>query len=69
MPGLPSTAQREVLATKLAEFLTAIEAHPKWCTTNPDKGLFYIWDFVNRTKYMAEELDNIKDGKQLRHPE
>ncbi|KAK5988987.1 hypothetical protein PT974_10485 [Cladobotryum mycophilum] len=69
--SIPSTEARATLSAKMDDFLQSIQAIPEF-NTNPaqsDKGLFYIWDFVMRTKYILSELDNIVEGKPVQHPE
>jgi hypothetical protein len=66
---LPSPEARDEILGKMADLLKAIEAHPKWTPPSLDPGLFHVWDFVNRSRYIVEELDNIKEGKELKHPE
>jgi len=66
---LPSPENREEIASKLSELIAAIEAHPAWTPPQPHKGLYRIWDFTQRTKYVVEELYNIRDGRPILHPE
>ncbi|KAK1721774.1 hypothetical protein BDP67DRAFT_539878 [Colletotrichum lupini] len=51
------------------ELIDAIEAHPAWSPPNPHKGLFHVWDYVNRSRYIMTELDHIRDGEPVRYPE
>ncbi|KAF6842661.1 hypothetical protein CMUS01_02853 [Colletotrichum musicola] len=66
---LPSPEVRANITARLSDLLSAIEAHPAWNPENPHRGLFHIWDFVNRSRYIMTELDHIRDGKPVRYPE
>ncbi|KAK1769820.1 hypothetical protein QBC33DRAFT_529226 [Phialemonium atrogriseum] len=67
--SLPSPADRDRIAKCLAELVQAIQAHPQMQPPNPHRTLFHLWDFVQRTRYIVSELDNIEAGRPLRHPE
>ena len=67
--SLPSPETRQDIINKLTELITALEAHPAWTPPNPHPGLFHVWDFVNRSKYIMTELDNIEAGRPVQHPE
>lgn len=71
MPGqtLPSPTVRDDITAKLGDLIQAIEAHPSWTPPSPPKGLYHVWDFVNRSRYIMTELDNIREGKPVQHPE
>jgi hypothetical protein len=48
---------------------SALTAHPEWKPPpNNQPTLFYLWDFVMRSKYMLSEYDAIKAGGPLKHP-
>ncbi|WYZ40263.1 hypothetical protein EsH8_IV_000604 [Colletotrichum jinshuiense] len=66
---LPSTEVRANITERLSDLITAIEAHPAWIPPNPHRGLFHIWDFVNRSRYIMTELDHIRDGEPVQYPE
>ncbi len=71
MPGinsLPTAEVRTEIIDKLSMFISAIETHPEWKPT-PNPSLHHVWDFVQRTRYMMTELDNIEAGRPLQHPE
>ncbi|CAM1503006.1 Fc.00g077820.m01.CDS01 [Cosmosporella sp. VM-42] len=66
---LPSPEVREDITTKLTALIQALESHPAWVPPMPHKGLYHVWDFVNRSKYIMTELDNIQEGRPMKHPE
>lgn len=66
---LPSTEARQDIIAKLTELVTALEAHPSWTPPQPHPGLFHVWDFVSRSRYIMTELDNIEAGRPVQHPE
>ncbi|OLN81603.1 hypothetical protein CCHL11_05514 [Colletotrichum chlorophyti] len=66
---LPSPEVRANITEKLSELVKAIESHPAWVPPNPHKGLFHVWDFVNRSRYIMTELDHIRDGQPVQYPE
>ncbi|OHE92764.1 hypothetical protein CORC01_11914 [Colletotrichum orchidophilum] len=67
--GLPSPEYRAKIIDKFSELIEAIEAHPAWNPPNPHKGLFHVWDYVNRSRYIMTELDHIRDGEPVQYPE
>ena len=70
---IPSPAARDSIIESLDGLIQALQAHPAWppagSTTPPNPSLFHIWDFVNRSRYIVSELENIQAGRPLRHPE
>ncbi|KAF9761787.1 hypothetical protein IL306_003690 [Fusarium sp. DS 682] len=66
---LPTPEQRENITARLADLISAIEAHSQWTPPNVDRGLFHVWDFVKRSHYIMTELDNIAAGRKVQHPE
>ncbi|KAL0930797.1 uncharacterized protein CTRU02_213532 [Colletotrichum truncatum] len=68
-PALPSPEVRATITERLSDLIKAIEAHPAWKPENPHRGLYHIWDFVNRSRYIMTELDHIRDGEPVRYPE
>ncbi|GKT43703.1 uncharacterized protein ColSpa_03884 [Colletotrichum spaethianum] len=66
---LPSPEVRAAITEKLSDLIAALEAHPAWIPPNPHRGLFHVWDFVNRSRYIMTELDHIRDGEPVQHPE
>jgi hypothetical protein len=49
---------------------SAITAHPEWrAPPNPQPTLFYLWDFVSRSKYMLSEYETIKSGRAVEKPQ
>lgn len=69
MTALPSPAVRDDIIAKLGELVNALETHPSWTPPTPPKGLYHVWDFVNRSRYIMTELDSLREGKPIRHPE
>lgn len=67
--ALPSSAARDRVAQSLTDLVQAIEAHPQMKPPNPHPTLFHSWDFVQRTRYILSELDNIAAGRPVQHPE
>jgi len=62
--------QRAVLDASLAKMISAIEEHPKWKgLANPNPALYHVWDFVNRSKYMLSEFENIRTGSPVQFPD
>ncbi|PMD13798.1 hypothetical protein NA56DRAFT_651452 [Hyaloscypha hepaticicola] len=69
-PRPPTEQQRAAVNASLDELLNAITAHPEWrAPPNPQPTLFYLWDFVNRSKYMLSEYETIKDGRAVEKPQ
>ncbi|KAJ0365157.1 hypothetical protein COL154_004652 [Colletotrichum chrysophilum] len=66
---LPSPEVRATIIERLSELIIAIEAHPAWNPENPHRGLFHVWDFVSRSRYIMTELDHIRDGEPVQYPE
>lgn len=71
MPASPLPPQevRDDITVKLADLVRSLQSHPSFTPPEPPRGLFHVWDFVNRSRYIMEELENIRLGKPLRHPE
>lgn len=67
--SLPAPEVREEILRKHTELIEALEAHQAWTPPSPHKGLFHVWDFVNRSKYIMTELDNIQAGRPVQHPD
>ncbi|KAF9875618.1 hypothetical protein CkaCkLH20_06999 [Colletotrichum karsti] len=67
--SLPSPEARANITERLSDLIRAIEAHPAWDPENPHRGLFHVWDFVNRSRYIMTELDHIRDGEPVQYPE
>ncbi|KAK1595261.1 uncharacterized protein LY79DRAFT_668061 [Colletotrichum navitas] len=67
--SLPPPELRAAITEKLSELIAALEAHPAWIPPNPHRGLFHVWDFVSRSRYIMTELDHIRDGEPVQHPE
>lgn len=47
----------------------AIEAHELWTPPKPSPTLYWVWDFVKRSKYMLSEFENIQHGRPLQYPD
>jgi hypothetical protein len=48
---------------------SAITAHSQWkAPPNSQPILFYLWDFVNRSKYMLSEYETIRSGRSVENP-
>ncbi|EEU43209.1 uncharacterized protein NECHADRAFT_102771 [Fusarium vanettenii 77-13-4] len=67
--GLPAPEVREEITACLSDLVSALEAHPSWTPPSPPRGLFHVWDFVCRSRYIMTELDNIYAGRPTKHPE
>lgn len=67
--SIPAPEVREVITTRLSDLVQALEAHPAWTPTSPPRNLFFVWDFVKRSHYIMTELDNISNGRPIKHPE
>lgn len=66
---IPSAQKQAVVVGKLDALLEAIESHDAWTPPSPHKGLFYVWDFVKRSRYIMAELENIRQDKPVEHRE
>ncbi|KAH8169725.1 hypothetical protein LIA77_10269 [Sarocladium implicatum] len=73
---LPSQAVQTAAVDSLTKLTTALQTHPQWKPVTGSepaspshRTLFFLWDFASRTKYMLQELENIKEGKDVAHPE
>ncbi|KAM0436020.1 hypothetical protein ACHAPT_002912 [Fusarium lateritium] len=66
---LPAPEVREEITACLGDLVSALEAHPMWTPPSPPRGLFHVWDFVCRSRYIMTELDNIYAGRPTKHPE
>ncbi|KFY17697.1 hypothetical protein V491_04951 [Pseudogymnoascus sp. VKM F-3775] len=73
----PTAEKRAALDQKLGELIQvlilgpfdkAIENHELWVPPTPNQTLYHVWDFLNRSKYMLSEFDNIEAGRALTHP-
>jgi hypothetical protein len=69
MVAVPSTEDQSVLVTKLKDLIKAIESEPAWTPPKPHAGLLHVWDFVQRTHYMMLNVENIRTGAPIEHPE
>lgn len=69
MPPLPSPEIRQEIYDRLDQLVKVLESHPQWTPPSPPRGLYYIWDFVCRSRYIMSELDNIAAGRPTKHPE
>ncbi len=67
--SLPSVEIRNTVIEKVEALITAIEAHAQWTPPKPHQSLYHVWDFVQRTRYMATELDKIQAGQPLLYPQ
>ncbi|KAH6604306.1 hypothetical protein Trco_007752 [Trichoderma cornu-damae] len=68
MAPVPSPEILAAIAAKLDALILAVESHPQFNRAAPSGGLFHVWDFVNRTKYMLSEVDGIRQpGYRFRH--
>jgi hypothetical protein len=47
----------------------AIEAHDQFAPPDTHPTLYWVWDFVKRSKYMLSEYENIKNGRPLQYPD
>ncbi|KFX90349.1 hypothetical protein O988_04198 [Pseudogymnoascus sp. VKM F-3808] len=68
MPAAPTPEKRAAMEQKLGELIQAIENHELWTPPTPNQTLYHVWDFLNRSKYMLSEFDNIEAGRPLTHP-
>lgn len=66
---IPSAEIRAQIGTSLEALVRALEAHPLWTPPTPPPGIFYVWDFANRSKYINSEIDNVLAGKDVKHPD
>ncbi|KAH8686896.1 hypothetical protein BGZ61DRAFT_47633 [Ilyonectria robusta] len=67
--SIPAPEVREVITARLSDLVQALEAHPAWTPASPPRNLFFVWDFVKRSHYIMTELDNISNGRPIKHPE
>lgn len=67
--SLPSPEIRQEIFDRLNDLVTALESHPQWTPPSPPQGLYHVWDFVCRSRYIISELDNITAGRPTQHPE
>ncbi|KAF4984149.1 hypothetical protein FZEAL_594 [Fusarium zealandicum] len=67
--NIPPPAVRKDITNRLGELVLALEAHPEWTPPSPPRGLYHVWDFVCRSRYIMGELDNISAGRPTQHPE
>jgi len=67
--SLPAPEIRNEIVAQLSDLIRSIESHGRWTPPNPHRSLLNIWDFVQRTRYIMSELDNIEAGRPLRYPE
>ncbi|KAM5372876.1 hypothetical protein ACJZ2D_007333 [Fusarium nematophilum] len=67
--GLPAPEVREDITARLADLVSALESHPSWTPPSPPRGLYHVWDFVCRSRYIMSELDNISAGRPTKYPE
>jgi hypothetical protein len=64
-PDRPAAEEKE---QELNPRNRALLAHPEWKNPpNHNLMLYYIWDFVMRSKYMLSEYDNVKAGRPVQH--
>ncbi|KAI9754214.1 MAG: hypothetical protein M4579_004811 [Chaenotheca gracillima] len=48
-----------VAIEKLGELVDAIEGHVLWTPPNPNKALFFMWDFVQRSRHMLRTAPEV----------
>ncbi|KAI9648678.1 hypothetical protein NHQ30_003316 [Ciborinia camelliae] len=64
----PVAAQlRDDIETHHKKVIEALESHPLWDEKHPS--IYFLWDFVQRGKYMLSEYDNVLTGSPLQHPD
>ncbi|KFH41793.1 hypothetical protein ACRE_074870 [Hapsidospora chrysogenum ATCC 11550] len=69
MVPIPDAQAQADITAKLNALALALESHDKWTPPRPHPTLFHIWDFVKRSHYIMTELDNIRHGRELKHPD
>lgn len=69
MVPIPMGAAREDIAFRLQTLVNTIEAHDAWTPPSPHPGLFQLWDFVKKSHYIMTELENIRAGREVQHPD
>jgi len=67
--SLPDASRRAAIESSVGELVAAIEHHAQRTPPTPNRTLYFVWDFVQRTKYMFAEVDNIQNSRPLQHPE
>ncbi|KAI6778846.1 uncharacterized protein J7T54_002676 [Emericellopsis cladophorae] len=69
MVAVPSTEDQALLTSKLKDLIKAIESEPGFTPPTPHAGLLHVWDFVQRSHYMMLNLENIRTGAPIEHPQ
>ncbi|KAI9840811.1 MAG: hypothetical protein M1837_001284 [Sclerophora amabilis] len=59
--SIPEAVQTTI--TKLGELVEALESHPLWTPPQPNKVLYFMWDFVNRSRQMLRDLPTVRQEK------
>ncbi|EHK17077.1 uncharacterized protein TRIVIDRAFT_216900 [Trichoderma virens Gv29-8] len=68
MGPVPSPEVRAAIAAKLDALIQAVETNPHFSRSSSSGGLYHVWDFAQRTKYMLSEIDGIRqEGYQFKH--
>ncbi|KAI9748888.1 MAG: hypothetical protein M1815_002883 [Lichina confinis] len=58
---LPDKQQEtDRMIEKLGDVIKAIEAHPLFTPPKPQQTLFFMWDFVQRSRHMLQNLPSNK---------
>jgi predicted transcriptional regulator len=69
MVPVPDESARADITARLDSLASALEQHPQWTPPNPHPALLQLWDFVKRSHYIMTELENIRTGRPLKHPD
>ncbi|CAG9996546.1 unnamed protein product [Clonostachys byssicola] len=69
MVPVPDESARADITARLDSLASAMEQHPQWTPPNPHPALLQLWDFVKRSHYIMTELENIRTGRPLKHPD
>lgn len=67
--SLPPQDVRDDITAKLDTLVRGLQAHPSYTPPEPPRGLSYVWDSVNRSKYTMEELENVRQGNTVKYPD
>lgn len=68
MVPVPDAQAQEAIIAKFDTLVRSIENHEAWTPPKPHPTLFHIWNFVKGSQYIMTELENIRHGRPVQHP-
>lgn len=68
MVPIPTKEEQEALIPLFTTLIAALQSHPKFTPPTPHPALLHTWDFVQQSRYILQNLENIRHGRPVEHP-